>query len=117
MTFSWKKIETVLARILNVSTEVAAVAQPLVDIANPGIGSLYNLSVAAAEKAEAAAAEAAEAQPTDAAKVAAVAAAVTPVLAQATAQAGLATHTQDQVNAYAQSVVTGLTALSTTPAA
>lgn len=117
MPFSWKNIETVLATVLNVSTDIAAVAEPIVDIANPGIGALYNLSVAAAQKAQAAAARAAGAQATDAAQLAAVAAAVTPVLAQATAQAGLTPHTQAQINAYAQSVVIGLNALSTTPAA
>jgi len=112
MKINWGKIESVLADIFKIGTEVAAVAEPILDVANPGIGAVYNLSVNAAMQAEEAADEAASKETTDASKVAAIAEAVTPVLAQATTAAGVSPHTADQIASYSKSVVTGLRILS-----
>lgn len=112
MKINWGKIDTVLADIFKVGVTAAEVAEPIVAATNTGISGVYSLSVNAAMQAEEAAEEAASTQTTDAAKVAAIAAAVTPVLAQATTAAGVNPHTADQINAYGQSVVNGLTILS-----
>jgi len=109
---NWQKIETVLADIFKVGTAVATIAEPVVVATNPGIGNLYAISVNAASQAEQQGESAATTQSSDAGKIAAIATAVTPILAQATQQAGLSSHTQDQINAYALSVVSGLNALT-----
>ena len=101
-----------LCRHLQIGTEVAAVAEPIVDVANPGIGALYNLSVNAATQAEEAADEAAAKETTDAAKLVAITAAVQPYLIAAAQQAGVSSPTTAQINAYAQSVLDGLEILS-----
>ena len=115
-TSIWSKIETELAKIFNVSVEVAEVAQPVVDLTAPGISGLYNLAVSAAQQADTDAHAAAATAATTAQKTAAVAAAVAPVLATATAAAGVGAHTQTQINTYASTVVAGLEALAPTPA-
>ena len=80
MKINWGKIESVFADIFKIGTEVAAVAEPIVDVANPGIGAVYNLSVNAAMQAEEAADEAAAKETTDAAKLVAITAAVQALL-------------------------------------
>lgn len=112
MKINWKKIESVLADIFKVGTEIAAVAEPIVDVAAPGIGALYNLSVNAAMQAEEAADEAAAKETTNAAKLVAITAAVQPYLIAAAQQAGVSSPTTAQINAYAQSVLDGLEILS-----
>jgi Na+-transporting methylmalonyl-CoA/oxaloacetate decarboxylase gamma subunit len=112
MKNNWGKIESVLADIFKIGTEVAAVAQPIVDVANPGIGAVYNLSVNAAMQAEEAADEAAAKETTDTAKLIAITAAVQPYLIAAAQQAGVSSPTTAQINAYAQSVLDGLEILS-----
>jgi hypothetical protein len=112
MKINWGKIESVLADIFKIGTEVAAVAEPIVDIANPGIAAMYNLSVNAAMQADEAADEAAAKETTNAAKLAAITAAVQPYLIAAAQQAGISSPTTAQINAYAQSVLDGLEILS-----
>lgn len=112
MKFDWSKLESILARILRVTTEVAAIAEPIVVVFNPGIAAIYNLSVNAALQAENAAEEAASKETTHTAKLAAVCEAVTPYLAQAAEQARVSAPTQATITAYAQSVLAGLEALS-----
>jgi Na+-transporting methylmalonyl-CoA/oxaloacetate decarboxylase gamma subunit len=114
MKINWRKIESVLADIFKIGTEAAAVAEPIVDVANPGIGAVYNLSVNAAMQAEEAADEAAAKETTDAAKLVAITAAVQPYLIAAAQQAGVSSPTTAQINAYAQSVLDGLEILSAT---
>jgi hypothetical protein len=113
----WKKFNSVLAKVLLVGTEGAALAEPVIDVTAPGISGVYNIAANAALQAEQAGEAAASGPVSDEAKTAAVAAAVAPVLASATQQAGLTPHTQDQVNAYASTVVAGLAALNTAPPA
>ena len=110
----WQKLESVLTEIFKVSTDVADAAEPIIDIEFPGISGLYNLSVAAAINAENAADAAASTQTTEAAKLAAVIATVTPILIQAAAAGGLPAPTTAQIDAYATSVLNGITALSST---
>ena len=112
MKINWSKIESVLADIFKVGTEIAAIAAPIVDVVNPGIGAVYNLSVNAAMKAEAAADEAAAKETTTAAKLAAITEAVTPYLNQAAVQAGVSAPTSAMIAAYSQSVLDGLEILS-----
>jgi Na+-transporting methylmalonyl-CoA/oxaloacetate decarboxylase gamma subunit len=112
MKINWKKIESVLADIFKVSTGIADGAEQIVDIVNPGIGAVYNLSVNAAIQAEEAADEAAAKETTNAAKLVAITEAVAPYLVQAAAQAGVAPPTQAHIAAYAQSVLNGLEVLS-----
>ena len=112
MKINWGKIESVFADIFKIGTEAAAVAEPIVDVANPGIGALYNLSVNASMQAEEAADEAAAKETTDAAKLVAITAAVQPYLIAAAQQAGVSSPTTAQINAYAQSVLDGLEILS-----
>ena len=112
MKNNWRKIESVLADIFKIGTEAAAVAEPIVDVANPGIGAVYNLSVNAAMQAEEAADEAAAKETTDTAKLIAITAAVQPYLIAAAQQAGVSSPTTAQINAYAQSVLDGLEILS-----
>lgn len=114
MKFNWQRLETVLLDIFRIGTEAAEVAEPIVVATKPGIANVYNIAVTAAVAAEAAGENAAATQVTNEDKTAAVAAAVTPVLAQATQNAGLTPHTQDQIAAYSQSVVDGLNALAGT---
>ena len=109
-----QKFENVLANILKVTTEVAAIAAPVIDTVFPGIAGLYNMSVTAALEAEQAAQTASAGAATQADKLAAIVAAVTPYLMQAAAQAGLTPPTQAQILAYAESVLAGLEALSPT---
>lgn len=119
MSFSWGKVEAILADVLKFGTELAAIAAPVVDVTNPGISGLYNLSVNAAMQAEEAGCQAASTQTTNAAKLAAITAAVTPYLLAAARQAGVNAPTTAKIAAYAQSVLNGLEILSasTTPAA
>ena len=112
MKINWGKIESVFADIFQIGTGVAAVAEPIVDVANPGICAVYNLSVNAATQAEEAADEAAAKETTDAAKLVAITAAVQPYLIAAAQQAGVSSPTTAQINAYAQSVLDGLEILS-----
>src|SRR5208282_1221981 len=112
MTINWSKIESIFADIFKIGTEIAAVAAPIVDIAAPGIGAVYNLSVNAAMQAEEAADEAASKETTNAAKLVAITAAVQPYLIAAAQQAGVSSPTTAQINAYAQSVLDGLEILS-----
>jgi hypothetical protein len=113
MKINWSKIEHVLADIFKVGTEIAAVAAPVVDVVNPGIGAVYNLSVNAALEAESAADAAAAKETTTAAKLTAITEAVTPYLNQAAVQAGVSAPTTAMIAAYSQSVLDGLEILST----
>ena len=115
MNINWGKIESVLADIFKIGTKAAAVAEPIVDSTNPGIGAVYNLAVTAAMQAEEAADEAAAKETTDAAKLVAITAAVQPYLIAAAQQAGVSSPTTAQINAYAQSVLDGLEILSASP--
>lgn len=88
--------------------KVAEVAEPVVDIAFPGIASLYNFTVQQAALAETAAegAKGAGAQ-----KLAAVIAAVLPYAAATLKKDGVPEPTEAQIEAYVNAVVASLNAL------
>lgn len=88
--------------------KAAEVAEPVVDIAFPGVASLYNFTVQQAALAETAAegAKGAGAQ-----KLAAVIAAVLPYAASALKADGVPQPTAAQIEAYVNAVVASLNAL------
>ena len=94
--------------IFSDATKVAEIAEPVVDIAFPGIASLYNFTVQQAALAETAAkgAKGAGAQ-----KLAAVIAAVLPYAAAALKKDGVPEPTEAQIEAYVNAVVASLNAL------
>jgi hypothetical protein len=117
MAINWSKIESALATVFNIALDIATIAEPVINVTNPGIASLYNLSVNAAMQAEQAGQAAASTQTTNAAKLAAIVQAVTPYLNQAAAAAGLSAPTQEKIEAYAQTVLDGLEIVSLTTTA
>ena len=94
--------------IFKSAIKVAEVAEPVVDIAFPGVASLYNFTVQQAALAETAAegAKGAGAQ-----KLAAVIAAVLPYAASALKADGVPEPTEAQIEAYVNAVVASLNAL------
>lgn len=94
--------------------KVSKAAEPIVDLAFPGIAALYNATVAEVANAETAALAAAAQTGTGAQKLAAVVAAITPTFnAYLTAQ-GLPTQTATTIETWVNTVVSGLNSISAT---
>lgn len=72
-------IGSALKTIFTFGTQVAAIAQPIITVAAPGISALYNTTLTEVIKAESLAAAAGATQGTGAQKLAAVLTAITPV--------------------------------------
>ena len=107
-----------LKKFFGVAVTVAQVAEPLVDIAFPGISTLYNLTVAEAVKAETAAVAAGQQNGTGAQKLALVVAAITPVFTQYAASSGIPTAQQaTAITAWVNAVVASLNAIPSPVAA
>lgn len=98
----------VFKTVLTDATKVAQIAEPVVDIAFPSIGGLYNFTVQQAALAEAAAAGTQGAGPQ---KLAAVVAAVQPYMTAALKGDGVPVPASDQIAAYINAVVASLKAL------
>lgn len=96
---------------------VAEAAEPIVDVAFPGVAALYNSTVAEVSAAETAAIAAGAQSGTGAQKLAAVVAAITPTFAQYAAQNGLPAPTQAVITNYVNAVVASLNAIPSTSSA
>jgi hypothetical protein len=81
-------------KFFGIAVTVAQDAEPIIDIAFPGISSLYNLTVTEVAKAEAAALAAGQQSGTGAQKLAMVIEAITPVFQQYAASSGIPTASQ-----------------------
>lgn len=97
-----------LRKVFTGATEVAEIAEPVVDIAFPSVAALYNFTVQQASLAEAAADGSHGTGPQ---KLAAVVAAVTPYATQALKANGVPAPTTAQITAYVDAVVASLNAL------
>jgi hypothetical protein len=105
-------IGTGLKKFFSVAITVAQAAEPLVDIAFPGIATLYNLTVSEVAKAEAAAVAAGAQSGTGAQKLALVVAAIEPVFAQYAATSGIPSASQaTAITAWVNAVVASLNAI------
>lgn len=93
------------------ATKVAAIAEPIVDIAFPGFASLYNLSVAAALKAEAIAVAANAQTGTGTQKLAMAVQEIQPVFVAWYTQTYGATPTLSVIQNYMTAVVATLNAI------
>ncbi len=89
---------------------IAVAAEPIIDVAFPGIGALYNTTVAMVINAEIAAAAAGKQNGTGPQKLAAVVQALTPIATQYLASQGI-TADQAQITAWVNAVVASLNAL------
>ena len=78
------------------AVKVAVAAEPIVDIAFPGISALYNVTVNEVAKAEAAAIAAGQQNGTGAQKLALVIAAITPVFQDYANQTGIPSAQREQ---------------------
>lgn len=101
-------VGNVFKTIFTDATKVAAIAEPIVDIAFPSIAGLYNFTVQQASLAEAAAAGVSGAGPQ---KLAAVVAAVVPYATATLKADGVSAPTNDQITNYVNAVVATLKAL------
>lgn len=112
-----------LKKFFGIAVTVAQAAEPVIDIAFPGVATLYNLTVAEVAKAEAAALAAGQQSGTGAQKLALVIQAITPVFAEYAATAGIPTAQQATViTNWINAVVASLNAIpasspTATPAA
>lgn len=105
-------------KFFGVAVKVAVAAEPVIDIAFPGIAVLYNTTVNEVAKAEAAAIAAGQQSGTGAQKLALVIESITPVFQQYAATAGIPSAQQTQViTNWINAVVASLNAIpaSTTP--
>lgn len=98
----------VFKTIFTDATKVAEIAEPIVDIAFPGVAPLYNFTVQQAAMAEAAAGGASGTGPQ---KLAAVSAAVLPYATAAMKNDGVPAPTATQIVDYVNAVVASLKAL------
>lgn len=98
------------------AVKVAVAAEPIVDIAFPGIAVLYNTTVAEVAKAEAAAIAAGQQNGTGQQKLALVIAAITPVFEDYAKQTGIPTANQAQtIEQWVNAVVASLNAIPSPP--
>ncbi len=95
----------VLGKVFNVTLVAAAVAEPVVTVAFPGMATIYNLTLTAAAQAEQAAVAAGATQSTTLLKTIAATQAVTPYALAYAQQAGLPAPSVATVSAYAQAVI------------
>lgn len=100
-----------LKKFFNVADGIAKAAEPIVDVAFPGIAILYNTTVTEVGNAEAAAIAAGAQSGSGAQKLAAVVAAVTPYFTQYSSQNGLPAPTSAVITNYVNAVVASLNAI------
>jgi len=100
-----------LEKVFNVATKIAVIAEPIVDLALPGIATLYNTTVTEIVNAENAAIAAGAQNGSGAQKLAAVVAAITPAFNAAMLQNGVSSHTTTTIEAYVNAVVASLNAI------
>lgn len=100
-----------LKKFFSVVDSVAKAAEPIVDVAFPGIAGLYNATVAEVGNAETAAIAAGAQSGTGAQKLAAVVAAITPTFTQYAAANGLSAPTASIITNYVNAVVASLNAI------
>lgn len=103
-------IGNALKKVFGVAVKVAAVAEPIVDIAFPGISALYNLTVSAAANAETNAIAAGAQSGTGAQKLATVIASITADFEAYATAAGIP-FTQATITAWVNAVVATLNAI------
>jgi hypothetical protein len=104
-------IGTGLKKFFGIAVDAAKAAEPIVDIAFPGISVLYNATVNEVASAEAAAIAAGAQSGTGAQKLALVVAAVTPYFQQYATAQGLPAPTVATITAWVNAVVAGLNAI------
>lgn len=100
-----------LKKFFSAADKVAAVVEPIVDVAFPGIASLYNSTVTEVGNAETAAIAAGAQSGSGAQKLAAVVAAITPTFAQYAQANGLPAPTSAVIANYVNAVVASLNAI------
>jgi len=100
-----------LKKFFGVALEVAQVATPFVDVAFPGIGTLYTATVAAAAQAEAAAVAAGQQNGTGPQKLAMVVAAVEKQFQDYAAANGISSVTVKTIENWVNAVVASLNAI------
>lgn len=105
----WAHVEGFFAKALPTATQVAADAEPIVDLAIPGIATLYNAGVTAAIKAEAAAERAGSTGDSTISQQAAVTAAALPYLTAYAEQLGAPAPAINDVNKWAATLLQSLT--------
>lgn len=106
-----------LKKFFSVVLGAAQVAEPIIDVAFPGLAVLYNATVNEAVKAEAAAIAAGQQNGTGAQKLALVIEAVTPQVVAFAAQNGLPAPTAATITNYVNAVVATLNAIPSAPTA
>ena len=106
-----KKAGVDLEKVLGVATEAAQVAEPVVDILFPAVGTLYNSAVNEAVKLLAAGQAAAAQGGSSIVQLTNVAAAIAPQLIAYAEQEGLPAPTADHINAFTQAVLASLQVL------
>ena len=114
-----KKVESFFSKVLPVAVDAAKDAEPIIDLAFPGIAILFNSTVSEVANAEATGQAASASGGNGAQKLASVLSAIEP-LAVAYLQANGVTANTAQITAWVNAIVAALNALpaaSTTPAA
>lgn len=106
-----KKAGADIEKVLGVASEAAEVAEPVVDILFPAIGTLYNSAVNEAVKLLAAGQAAASQGGSATVQLTNVAAAVAPQLIAYAEQEGLPAPTAEHINAFTQAVLASLQVL------
>ena len=99
-----------LSKVFGIGIKVAQVAEPIIDIAFPGIAALYNLTVTAAANAETNAIAAGQQSGTGAQKLAVVIAAITNDFEAYASAAGIP-YTQATITAWVNAVIATLNAI------
>lgn len=99
-----------LKKVFGIGVKVAEVAEPIIDIAFPGIGALYNLTVTAAANAETGAIAAGAQSGTGAQKLAAVISAIDADFTVYAQAAGIP-FTSATITAWVNAVVASLNAI------
>jgi len=104
-------IGSTLKKVFGVAEKVAVIAEPIVDLAFPGIAGLYNATVNEVGVAETAAIAAGKQSGSGAQKLAAVVAAITPTFISYAKANGLPEPTTDVITNYTNAVVASLKAI------
>jgi hypothetical protein len=107
------KIGSAFEKFFEKAIPIAEAAEPIVDVAFPFIGPLYNTTVALVKAAEGAAAAAGKQTGTGPQKLALVLTALQPYATQMLQADGVAAPTTAQITNYINSVVAGLNAFAT----
>lgn len=106
-----------LKKFFSESDKIAAAVEPIVDLAFPGVASLYNSTVTEVGNAETAAIAAGAQSGSGPQKLAAVVAAVTPAFTQYAQANGLPVPTTTVITNYVNAVVASLNAIPAAAAA